>query len=145
MIPKSSHIPRSFISVLIQETYEPWHEISNKVVCATSTADQPAHMCSRTRAFANCLNILWMFSYWQHHLVFLSLKGSCTGSSESTLVKMPCWKSHVATQCRFFYLLLWQSSCWVEQNKFWQFWQRALYKETVLRLGETLKHFQAFK
>ena len=30
-----------------------------------------------------------------HHLRFLSLKGGCTGSSESTLVKMPhCWKSH---------------------------------------------------
>ena len=33
----------------------------------------------------------------EHHLKFLSLKGGCTGSSESTLVKMPhCWKSHVA-------------------------------------------------
>ena len=32
----------------------------------------------------------------EHHLEFLSLKGDCTGSSESTLVKMPhCWKSHV--------------------------------------------------
>ena len=31
------------------------------------------------------------------NLEFLSLKGGCTGSSESTLVKMPhCWKSHVA-------------------------------------------------
>ena len=31
-----------------------------------------------------------------HHLGFLSLKGGCTGSSESTLVKMPHrWKSHV--------------------------------------------------
>ena len=31
----------------------------------------------------------------EHHLEFLSLKGDCTGSSESTLVKMPhCWKSH---------------------------------------------------
>ena len=30
----------------------------------------------------------------KHHLVFLSLKGGCTGSSESTHVKMPhCWKS----------------------------------------------------
>ena len=30
-------------------------------------------------------------------LEFLSLKGGCTGLSESTLVKMPhCWKSHVA-------------------------------------------------
>ena len=32
----------------------------------------------------------------EHHLEFLSLKGGCTGSSKSTLVKMPhCWKSHV--------------------------------------------------
>ena len=31
----------------------------------------------------------------EHHLEFLSLKGACTGSPESTLVKMPyCWKSH---------------------------------------------------
>ena len=30
------------------------------------------------------------------HLEFLSLKGGCTGSSESTLIKMSnCWKSHV--------------------------------------------------
>ena len=30
----------------------------------------------------------------EHHLEFLSLKGDCTGSSESTLVKMPhCCKS----------------------------------------------------
>ena len=29
----------------------------------------------------------------------VSLKGGCTGLSESTLVKMPhCWKSHVAAQ-----------------------------------------------
>ena len=35
----------------------------------------------------------------EHILEFLSLKGGCTGSSESTLVKMPhCWKSHVADQ-----------------------------------------------
>ena len=33
----------------------------------------------------------------EHHLEFLSIKGSCTGSSESTLVKMPLYlKSHVA-------------------------------------------------
>ena len=33
----------------------------------------------------------------EHYLEFLSLKGGCRGSSESTLVKMPpCWKSHVA-------------------------------------------------
>ena len=34
----------------------------------------------------------------ENHLEFLSLKGGCTGSSESTLVKMShCWKSHVAS------------------------------------------------
>ena len=33
----------------------------------------------------------------EHHLEFLSLKGGCRGSSESTLDKMSnCWKSHVA-------------------------------------------------
>ena len=32
----------------------------------------------------------------EHFLEFLSLTGGCTGSSESSLVKMPhCWKSHV--------------------------------------------------
>ena len=36
------------------------------------------------------------------HLEFLTLKRSCTGSSECTLVKMPhCWKSHVAAQLLF--------------------------------------------
>ena len=35
----------------------------------------------------------------EHHLEFLSLKGNCTGSIESTLVKMPhCWKSRVTAQ-----------------------------------------------
>ena len=35
----------------------------------------------------------------EHHLEFLNLKGGYSGSSESTLVKMPhCWKSHVAAQ-----------------------------------------------
>ena len=35
----------------------------------------------------------------EHLLRFLSLKGGCTGSSESTLVKMPhCWKSRVTAQ-----------------------------------------------
>ena len=46
----------------------------------------------------------------EQHLEFLSLKGSCTGSSESTHFKMPhCWKLHVAAhytdqEIRFFYL-----------------------------------------
>ena len=37
----------------------------------------------------------------EHLLEFLSFKGGCRGSSESTLVKMPhCWKSHAAVQKR---------------------------------------------
>ena len=40
-------------------TFEPWHEISNNVVCATSKgSDQPAHTCRLIRAFASRLNIL---------------------------------------------------------------------------------------
>ena len=40
-------------------SYEPWHEISNNVVCATSKAsDQPAHTRSLIRAFASRLHIL---------------------------------------------------------------------------------------
>ena len=35
----------------------------------------------------------------EHHLEFLSLKGGCTGSFESTLVMMPhCWKLRVMAQ-----------------------------------------------
>ena len=41
----------------------------------------------------------------EQHLGFVSLTGAFTGSSESTLVKMPhCWKSHVAA-----HKVLWQS------------------------------------
>ena len=47
----------------------------------------------------------------EHHLEFQSLKGGCTGSSESTLAKMSnCWKSHAAAQllkqikCKIFVL-----------------------------------------
>ena len=39
----------------------------------------------------------------EHHFEFLSLKGGCRGSSESTLVKMSnCWKSHTAAQMMYF-------------------------------------------
>ena len=34
----------------------------------------------------------------EHHLDFVSLKGGCTGSSESTHVKCHCWKSHAMAQ-----------------------------------------------
>ena len=82
-------------------TNEPRHEISDNVVCAASKAsDQPAPTHSLSRAFASRLNILWLLSYWLNTIWnFLSLKWGCTGSSVSTLVKMPhCWKSHVTAQ-----------------------------------------------
>ena len=42
----------------------------------------------------------------EHHLQFLSLKEACTGSSKSTLVKMPhCWKSHVMAHLLNTYLI----------------------------------------
>ena len=41
------------------DTYEPRHEISNNVVCATNkSSDQSAHTRSLIRAFASRLNIL---------------------------------------------------------------------------------------
>ena len=54
-------------------------------------------------------SLCWSLEYYiniklltEHHLEFLSLKGGCTGSSESTLAKMPhCWKSHDAAQLYF--------------------------------------------
>ena len=46
------------------KTYEPRHEISNNVVCATSKgSDQPAHTRSLIRAFASRLNNLRLLSY----------------------------------------------------------------------------------
>ena len=74
---------------------EPWHGISNNVVCATSKAsDQPAHIRSLIRAFACRLNILgFLFSY------FWKLLEGCIGSAESIHHKMPhCLKPHVAAQ-----------------------------------------------
>ena len=38
-----------------------------------------------------------------HHSEFLSLKGACRGSSESTHVKTPhCWKSHALAQIYYY-------------------------------------------
>ena len=46
------------------KTFEPRHEISNYVVCATNKAsDQPAPTRSLIRAFASRLNILFVLSY----------------------------------------------------------------------------------
>ena len=71
---------------------EPRHKISNNVVCATSNStDQPGHTHSLIRAFASRLNILLVLVKLlaEHHLEFLCITGGFTGSSESTIVKMP--------------------------------------------------------
>ena len=72
------------------------HEISNSVLCATSEAsDQPAHTRSLIRAFDSMIVGLLT----EHHFEFLSLKGGCRGSSESTLVKMSnCLKYHAKAE-----------------------------------------------
>ena len=58
--------------------------------------------------FSRSVNILS-----EHHLEFLSLTGGYTGSSESTLVKMPhCWKSHVLAQIIFLNLQI-EMNIWV--------------------------------
>ena len=53
-----------------------------------------------------CLSLEYSMSVnllTEHHLEFLSLKGGCTGSFESTHVKMPhCWKSHATAQISLF-------------------------------------------
>ena len=79
-------------------TNQPAHEITNNVVCATSKAsDQPAQSDQ-----SPCLSLDYSMTVQlltEHHLEFLSLKGGCTGSSESALVKMPhCWRSHGMAQ-----------------------------------------------
>ena len=52
----------------------------------------------------------------EHHLAFLSLKGGCTGSSESTIVKMSnCWKSHAAAH---YYHILFREPYRVKSGKF---------------------------
>ena len=82
---------------VIKTFYEPRHEISNNVVCATNKdSDQPAHTLEYSLSVKQLTT---------HHLEILSLKGDCTGSSESTVVEMPhCWKLHVSPHISFFIL-----------------------------------------
>ena len=77
---------------------EPWYEISNNLVCVTSKgSDQPLAYALSNQSL--CLSFKYSMSVkliTEHNLEFLSVIGSFTGSSESTLVKMPhCWKSRV--------------------------------------------------
>ena len=62
---------------------------SLRSACAYTQSDQ-----SICQPFEYSMNVKLLT---EQHLEFLSLAGGCTGSFESTLVKMPhCWKLHVA-------------------------------------------------
>ena len=76
---------------------------------------QPCCMCDQQRLRPDCAyaqsdqSLCYSHEYFmslrlltEQHLLFLSLKGSCTGPFKSTLVKIPnCWKSHFAAHiCR---------------------------------------------
>ena len=73
-------------------TYEPRHEISNNVVCAINiTSYQPP--------LDHSMSVMLLT---ENILEFLNLKGGCTCSSESALVKMPhFWRLHDASHIYF--------------------------------------------
>ena len=78
------------------------------MVCATSKgSDQPAHGRSLIRAFASRLNKLTVKLLSEYKLEVLSLKGDCSASSESTLVKMShYWKSSVTAHFFLFMIFM---------------------------------------
>ena len=71
--------------------------ISNNVVLRPANPQ----ISLRTLIRAFCLSL--EYSMTEHHLEFLSLREDCTGSSESTHVKIPhCWKSRVMAHVTIF-------------------------------------------
>ena len=53
-----------WFTLVFYRKFEPRHEISNNVVCATSKgSDQPAHTLRLIRAFVSRLHILLILSY----------------------------------------------------------------------------------
>ena len=95
-----TNLTRSLIALRLRSNdpllkCEPVHEISNNVVdqqslrsaCAYAQSDQSLCLLLEFSMIVKLLT--------EHNFEFLSLKGGCRGSSESTHVKMPhCWKSH---------------------------------------------------
>ena len=93
-------------------------QLSHDIRFPTMWYVQPAKAQTSLRictVWSEPLLVAWIFfysksTYWTLILEFLSLKGGCTGSSESTDVKMPhCGKSHVLAQlsnCIVFLFLL---------------------------------------
>ena len=78
--------------------FEPVHEISNNVgMCDQQSLRSAWAYGQSDQSLCKSLECSMSVKLLaEHHLDFLSLKEGCTGSSESTLVKMPhCWKSRV--------------------------------------------------
>ena len=70
------------------QQYGMWDQQSLRSACPYAQSDQ-----SLCKLLKYSINVRLLT---EHHLEFLSLKGGCIGSSESTHVKIPhCWKSHV--------------------------------------------------
>ena len=71
----------------------------------------------------------------EHHLEVLSLKGGCTGLSESTLVKIPhCWKSHVAAH----------NWCPIKLQSNWSVWFSGPKRTGVMiEFSELAYHFRS--
>ena len=74
--------------------------------CWKSHVEAHMYLCDQQRLRPACADAQsdqsLCLSLTEHHLHFLGLKGGCTGSSGSTLVKMPhCWKSRVTAQFLF--------------------------------------------
>ena len=85
----SIYIKTFFKSMVhVQISNERQHEISNKVVCATSTCTYPKSDQSLCLSLDYSMSVKLLTEY---HFMFLRLKGGSilTSSSESTLVKMP--------------------------------------------------------
>ena len=85
---------------------------SLRSACAYAQSDQ-----SLCKSLEYSMNVKLLT---EQHLKFLSLKKSCIGSSESTLVKMPhCWKSHVTAHN---VIVLYTSGC--RPNNWHQRWMK---------------------
>ena len=108
---RSYHAHKSAFMYNFEPQNEPWHEISNNVVCATSKgSDQPGRTSSLIRVFASRLNILWIKPLTEHHLDRVS---KLKMGLHRLFWQIPhCWKSHVTAQ-------IWDSSIPVLKVSWW--------------------------
>ena len=76
----------------------------------------------------------------EQHLEFLSWKGGCTGSSESTLAKIPhCWKSRRGSNGGRFHLLKWVEECPLNLLTYFIFRHKDLAPHKYMMLEQTLR------